>query len=121
MSLLHPDSRFMRYSIYGFLLIGIALCFWKVPVGLGMIAGTVLAVIIYEWNVHYWNKVMDRRTAGRFTGLPHFLINFALMGGILLYAVNNPGILNIFSSAVGLTAVKSAIIISELFKRKEAV
>ena len=44
-----------------------------------------------------------------------------LLGGILLYAVNNSGILNIFSTAVGLTAVKSAIIISELFKRKEAV
>jgi hypothetical protein len=43
------------------------------------------------------------------------------MGGLLLYAVNNPGILNIFSAAVGLTAVKSAIIISELIKRKEAV
>jgi len=121
MSLLHADSRFMRYSIYGFLLIGIALCFWKMPVGLGMIAGTVLAVIIYEWNVHYWNKVMDRRQAGTFTGFPHFLINFVLMGGLLLYAVNNPGILNIFSAAVGLTAVKSAIIISELIKRKEAV
>ena len=121
MSLLHADSRFMRYSIYGFLLVGIALCFWKMPVGLGMIAGTVLAVIIYEWNVHYWNKVMDRRQAGTFTGFPHFLINFVLMGGLLLYAVNNPGILNIFSAAVGLTAVKSAIIISELIKRKEAV
>ena len=53
MSLLHPDSRFMRYSIYGFLLIGAALCFWKMPVGLGMIAGTILSVIIYEWNVYY--------------------------------------------------------------------
>ena len=121
MSLLHPDSRFMRYSIYGFLLIGAALCFWKLPVGLGMIAGTVLSVIIYEWNVHYWNRVLDSRHAERFTGLPHFLINFALMGGLLLFAVHKPEILNIFSAAVGLTTVKSAIIINELLKGKEAV
>ena len=111
----------MLYIIAALAAAGIALCFVNLPVGAGFLAGEALSVFIYEWNVHYWNRVMDRRTAGKFTGLPHFLINFALMGGILLYAVNNSGILNIFSTAVGLTAVKSAIIISELFKRKEAV
>ena len=120
MSLFHADSRRMRYIILVFLLAGILLCLWNRPVGAGLLAGTALAVFIYEWNVHYWNRVLDSRHAGRFTGFPHFLINFALMGGLMLYAVYNPGILNIFSAAVGLTAVKSAIIVSELLKRKEA-
>lgn len=111
----------MRYIIIAFAVIGIVLCFVKLPVGTGFLAGEALSVFIYEWNVHYWNRVLDSRHAERFTGLPHFLINFALMGGLLLFAVHKPEILNIFSAAVGLTAVKSAIIINELLKGKEAV
>ncbi len=110
----------MRYIIVLFILAGILLSIRFMPVGLGLLAGTALSVIIYEWNVRYWNRVLDSRHAGKFTGLPHFLINFALMGGLLLAAVKNPEKLNIFSVAVGLTAVKTAIIINELFQRKEA-
>jgi hypothetical protein len=65
--------------------------------------------------------VLDTGHARRGTGFPHFLINFALMGGLLILSVYNPQVLNIFASAAGLMAVKSAIILNELTGRKEAV
>ncbi len=121
MSLWHADSRRLRIIIVLFAAAGILLSVLNRPAGFGFLAGELLSVVIYEWNVYYWNRVMDRRSAGTWTGFPHFLINFALMGALLLFAVYNPGILNIFTAALGLTAVKSAIIINELLKGKEAV
>ncbi len=121
MSLFDPNNRgllkaFLIISAAGCLLFLIGL-----PYGLGFLAGAVLSLIIYEWNVRYWNRVLDSGHARRGTGFPHFLINFCLMGGLLLAAVYKSNYLNIFTAAAGLLTVKSAIIGEELFfKRKEA-
>lgn len=90
------------------------------PYGLGFLAGDLLALIIYEWNVHYWNRVLDSGHAKRGTGFPHFLINFVLMGALMILAVYNSKFLNIFCVAAGLLTVKSAIIVEELIRRKGA-
>ena len=121
MSLRRPENRRLCIILTVIAGIGIGLCFVKFPVGMGLLAGELLSVIIYEWNVYYWNRVLDSRHAGTFTGFPHFLINFVLMGGLLLTCVYNPSILNIFSASAGLMSVKSAIIVNELLKGKGGV
>ena len=121
MSLFHRENRRLLYVLGAVTLAGCLLFLIGLPYGLGFLAGDALSVIIYEWNVHYWNGVLDTGHAKRGTGFPHFLINFTLMGGLLLLCVYIPGVLNIFASAAGLMAVKSAIICNELTRRKEAV
>ena len=121
MSLFHRHSRRMRIIMLVFAGIGVILCAANRPAGFGFLAGEALAVFIYEWNVRYWNRVLDSRNAGKLTGFPHFLINFTLMGALLLASVKYPEAMNIFAAAAGLTTVKAAIIIAELLKRKEAV
>ena len=121
MSLFHKENRRLLKVLVGITLAGCLLFFWKFPYGMGFLTGTILSVIIYEWNVHYWNGVLDTGHARRGTGFPHFLINYALMGGLMLGAVYKPEILNIFTTAIGLMSVKSAIIVKELIFRKEAV
>ena len=121
MSLFHRENRRLLYVLGAVTLAGCLLFLIGLPYGLGFLAGDVLSVIIYEWNVHYWNRVLDTRRAGRGTGFPHFLINFTLMGALLLTSVYKPQYLNIFTAAAGLLSVKSAIIVEELFfRRKEA-
>ena len=120
-SLFHSHSRRMRYMMLVFAGAGLILCGISWPAGIGFLAGEALAVFIYEWNVRYWTRVLDSGNAGKFTGFPHFMINFILMGALLLCGVYFPDILNIFTAAAGLTTVKSAIIITELLKRKEAI
>ena len=121
MSLFDPNNRRLRNVYLGISLLGCLLFLAGLPYGLGFLAGTALALVIYEWNVHYWNRVLDTRRAGRGTGFPHFLINFTLMGALLLTSVYKPQYLNIFTAAAGLFSVKSAIIVEELFfRRKEA-
>ena len=121
MSLFDPDNRGLLKAYVLITLAGCLLFLLGLPYGLGFLAGDALALIIYEWNVHYWNGVLDTGHAKRGTGFPHFLINFTLMGGLLLLCVYIPAVLNIFASAAGLMAVKSAIILTELTRRKEAV
>ena len=121
MSLFDPDNRGLLKAYVLITLAGCLLFLLGLPYGLGFLAGDALALIIYEWNVHYWNRVLDTRRAGRGTGFPHFLINFTLMGALLLAAVYKPQYLNIFTASAGLLSVKSAIIVEELFfRRKEA-
>ena len=121
MSLFDPNNRGLLKDYVLVTVIGCLLFFLGLPYGLGFLAGDALALLIYEWNVHYWNRVLDSRRAGRGTGFPHFLINFTLMGALLLAAVYKPEYLNIFTAAAGLLSIKSAIIIEELFfRRKEA-
>ena len=121
MSLFDPKNRSLLKAFGLITVIGCLLFFVGLPYGLGFLAGDVLALFIYEWNVHYWNGVLDTGHSRRGTGFPHFLINFALMGGLMLGAVYKPEILNIFTTAIGLMSVKSAIIVKELIFRKEAV
>ena len=119
MSLFDPKNRSLLKAFGLITVIGCLLFFVGLPYGLGFLAGDVLALIIYEWNVHYWNRVLDSGRAGRGTGFPHFLINFTLMGALLLAAVYKPAYLNIFTAAAGLLSVKSAIIMDELFFRRK--
>lgn len=116
MSLFDPDNRGLLKTLAAITLLGCLLFLAGVPYGLGFLAGDFLAVFIYEWNVRYWNRVLDTGSAKRGTGFPHFLINYALMGGLLLLAVYNSSVLNIFTAAAGLMSVKSAIIVKELLR-----
>lgn len=120
MSLFDPNNRRLLQVYLGITLAGCLLFLVKLPYGLGFLAGAVLALIIYEWNVHYWNRVLDSGHARRGTGFPHFLINYTLMGALLLVCVYNSQIMNIFFAAGGLMAVKLAIIVKELFFREDA-
>ena len=120
MSLFDPNNRRLRNVYLGISLLGCFLFLAGLPYGLGFLAGTALALVIYEWNVHYWNRVLDSGHAKRGTGFPHFLINFTLMGALMLLAVYKSEFLNIFCVAAGLMTVKSAIIVEELFRRKGA-
>lgn len=120
MSLFDPNNRRLLKVYLAISALGCLLFFPGLPYGLGFLAGDLLALIIYEWNVHYWNRVLDSGHAKRGTGFPHFLINFVLMGALMILAVYNSKFLNIFCVAAGLLTVKSAIIVEELIRRKGA-
>jgi O-antigen/teichoic acid export membrane protein len=118
MSLLDINNRRMVKILAGIAVLGCLLFFFGLPYGLGFLAGELLSIIIYEWNFHYWSRILDRGYAKRGTGFPHFLINYCMMAALMIFAVYNSSILNIFAAAAGLMAVKSAIIVDELFRRK---
>ena len=43
------------------------------------------------------------------------------MAGVMIFAVFHPGVMNIFTAALGLLSVKIALIVHELTKRKESI
>ena len=100
-------------------LAGCVLYLFGIPYGNGFLAGFAISVILYESTVFFWNRVADSGRAHAGTGMLHFLVHYALMAGVMALGVFYPGILNIFTSALGLLSVKIALILRELVGRKE--
>ena len=121
MSLFSRENAGFRRSMAVIGLLGCLLYFAGIPFGNGFVCGFIISVILYESNVFFWNRVADSGNARPTTGLLHFLLHYALMAGVMILAVFRPGILNIFTSALGLLSVKLALIVHELTKKKESV
>lgn len=121
MSLFSRENAGFRKCMAIVGLAGLLLYFAGIAYGNGFLSGFLISVILYESNVSYWNKVADIGKAHAGTGLLHFLLHYALMAGVMIFAVFHPGIMNIFTAALGLLSVKIALIVHELTKRKESI
>lgn len=121
MSLFSEENRRLRLILLGIAAAGCLLFLAGVPYGVGFLSGTALSVILYERNVRYWNRIADRGHARTGTGILHFMLHYALMAGIMMLGVYHRDVINIFTSALGLTAVKAALIIDALSGRKESI
>jgi len=113
MSVFNQANLKLRIILACMAVIAGVLSFFSKPIGLGFLLSEGLAVLIYENNVRYWNRVVDGGSAHRGTGIFHFMINYGLMAGIMILAVYVPW-LNIFACALGLSSMKLALVIQEL-------
>ena len=119
MSLFSKENERLRLILLFIAAAGAVLYFAGAQYGNGFICGTLISVILYESNVRYWNGIADRGHARTGTGIFHFLLHYAAMAGVMLAGVYFPAYINIFTAALGLTAVKIALIVHELTKRRE--
>jgi hypothetical protein len=119
MSLFSRENKRLRMILLGILTAGMILYFAGRQYGNGFVCGTLISVILYESNVRYWNGIADRGHARTGTGIFHFLLHYAAMALVMLAGVYYPAYINIFTAALGLTAVKIALIADELTKRRE--
>ena len=112
------ENHRLRTFVIGLLAAGLLFYLLGVEYGNGYLLGAVVSVIVYEGNLRFWNRIVDSGSAGRGTGMPHFMLNMALWGTILLVSVYRSSILNIFTAALGLTMMKAAVLLEGLIKGK---
>ena len=88
------------------------------PVGFGFLLGAVTAVILYKRNEVYWTGILNQGSATKWTGIFHFLINYALMAGVLVLSALYDSYFNIFACAVGLFLIKITVTVDVLVNRE---
>ena len=90
---------------------------WQYATGFAL--GACAAVLLYKRNETYWNDVVDmNQNVHKGTGFAHFLVNYAIMAGVLMLGALFPAVLNIYASAIGLTLIKLAVIMENLIPQK---
>jgi hypothetical protein len=99
-------------------LLGTCTVFIHRPIGFGFLLGSVTAVLLYKRNEWFWTGVLDQRSATQWTGFLHFIINYLLMGGVLVLSALKPEYFNIFACAVGLFLIKITVTIDVLIHRE---
>jgi hypothetical protein len=96
--------------------IGLLIIFFSRSIGFGYLLGAVSAVILYKRNEKYWSGILDSGHAATGTGFFHFMINYAIMAGVLVLSALYPKYLNIFACAVGLMLIKITSVIDALLR-----
>jgi hypothetical protein len=88
------------------------------PVGFGFLLGASTAVLLYKRNESYWTSILNQGSATKWTGFFHFIINYALMAGVLLICALKQEYLNIFACAIGLFLIKITVTVDVLVNRE---
>lgn len=88
------------------------------PAGLGYLLGCLTAILLYKRNEWFWTGVLDQRSATQWTGFLHFIVNYLMMGGVLVLSALYPQYLNIFACAIGLFLIKITVTIDVLIHRE---
>lgn len=85
--------------------------------------GFALGAVIGYWNYRrterFWNSIVDRGQAPKFTGAFHQIGTYALMAGSMILCALYPDYLNIFANALGLCIIKLSVVFSTMFYGKE--
>lgn len=100
------------------IVLGTCTAFVYRPAGFGFLLGSLTAVLLYKRNEHFWTGVLDQRSATQWTGFFHFIINYLLMGGVMVISALKPEYLNIFACAIGLFLIKITVTIDVLIHRE---
>lgn len=100
-----------RTWITAFILMAVGTCTILIsrPVGLGFLLGSLTAVLLYKRNEIFWTGVLNQGSAHQWTGFFHFIVNYALMAGVLVLSALYSDYLNIFACAVGLFLIKITV------------
>ena len=94
--------------------VGSCTVFIHISIGCGYLLGALISLLLYRRNESYWSRILDRGSARRGTGFLHFLVNYGLMAGSMIFAAFFPQYANIFACAIGLMVIKFATVIDAL-------
>ncbi|MBQ1321010.1 MAG: hypothetical protein IIY53_05105 [Solobacterium sp.] len=108
------------WKIYRILL-GLSICLaavdWRLTTG--YVLGAIGSLLHLKRVERYCDIVLGLNDASEKQARISFLSNYALMAAFLILAAVMPQVFNLFTTAIGLSAVKIALVAEALIDRKE--
>ncbi|MBR3311748.1 MAG: hypothetical protein IKG15_08030 [Solobacterium sp.] len=111
-----------NWKVFGFVVLAGA-CFGLLDFrfAAGFLLGAIGAVLMYKRIEAYCDSVIQANYASSKTAFFGFMINYAIMAGVLVLSALYRNVFNIFFAAAGLMSIKIAVVAeSFLFSGKEA-
>lgn len=85
----------------------------------GFLLGAIASIVLYKRAERYADSVIYQNQASTPQSILNFVNSYAIMAIVLIVAALLPNYLNIFAAAIGMMAIKIAVIIEALTTGKE--
>ena len=110
------------WKVYRILLvIGVCTAIINYRIALGFLLGAITSVFLLKRIERYVDAAIDMQHASNKQAFISFMLNYAVMAAVLVIAALLPNIFNIFSTAIGLMAIKLSVIIESLIYKEGMV
>lgn len=103
------------------LVIGIISAIIDYRIACGFLLGALTSVFLLKRIERFCDAVIDMNHASNKQAFMNFMLNYLVMGAVLLISALLPNIFNIFACAVGLMAIKLSVIIESLLYKEGTV
>ena len=90
---------------------------WNVMAG--YLLGSAACIVNYKRNERYWTGILNQGSATKWTGMFHWIINYAIMAAVMFISAMKPQYLNVFSTTAGLLLIKIAVIVETILGDKK--